>query len=172
MTGLSAMVVWPTSVGGRSCGYSRPSGEPGGTCTRTTRTLRMDQGRRVDPGEGVARMLNPRVRVRGGVPHSAASGDATSGPRPFEFSLDHGITGRAPAHVCLMLVVDHRWILQAMSDKELVRLLGDGVNEVIEVSLGAETVEHNGRLFQRTGFRHSVGSDKPVPSFHLVEDDE
>lgn len=59
-----------------------------------------------------------------------------------------------------------------MSDKELVRLLGDGVNEVIEVSLGAETVEHNGRLFQRTGFRHSVDSDKQIPSFHLVKDDE
>lgn len=59
-----------------------------------------------------------------------------------------------------------------MSDKELVRLLGDGVNEVIEVSLGAETVEHNGRLFQRTGLGHSVGSEKPVPSFHLVEDGE
>jgi hypothetical protein len=63
-------------------------------------------------------------------------------------------------------------MLVLMSDTERVRLLGAGVNKVIEVPKGTETVEHEGQLFQRTGFGHSVGPDRPIPSFHVVEDNE
>lgn len=57
-----------------------------------------------------------------------------------------------------------------MSNTERVRLLDDDVNKIIEVPLGSATVEHEGRLFQRTGFGHSVASDESIPSFHRVED--
>ena len=59
-----------------------------------------------------------------------------------------------------------------MSDKQRVRLLGPGINKVIEVPKGTESVEHEGRFFQRTGLGHSVGPDHPIPSFHVVEDNE
>lgn len=59
-----------------------------------------------------------------------------------------------------------------MSSTERVRLLGGGVNKVIEIPAGTDNVEHEGQLFQRTPFGHSVGPDEPIASFHLVEDDK
>lgn len=58
-----------------------------------------------------------------------------------------------------------------MSDRERVRLFGTGINLVIEVPRGADSYEHEGQLFQRTGTAHSVGADQPIPSFHAVAED-
>lgn len=58
-----------------------------------------------------------------------------------------------------------------MSDTQRIRLLGAGISMVVEVPAGIETFEHEGRLFQRTGFGHSVGADEAIPSFQLVEEE-